>query len=456
KIAHEKFVDARIGTLLEAAGRELESAGRTSADDDDVALVRNTQRNWDKARRVPPELAAEIARAASLGQEIWAEARQANSFKAFEPALKENIELKQRYVECFDDFDAAYDVVLDDYEPEITSAEVTHHFAALRDALVPLIAEVTKHEIDDSYLHHPVPVEVQRKLVYEVIGLQGFEADSWRADDSTHPFATSFGPSDVRITDRWEENYFPSSLFGAMHETGHGLYEAGIAPALYRTPVGNVASLGLHESQSRLWENMVGRGRPFADTLAPRIARTIGGPLSGLTPDALFRAVNKVQPSLIRVEADEATYGLHIVIRFELEQALIEGTLAVADLPEAWNAKYKDYLGIDVPDDAHGVLQDVHWSAGLIGYFPTYALGNLIAGQLWAKARAELPDLDGQLAAGEFSGLREWLRENVHQHGSKYPTPALLDRVVGTGIEVDPFVDYLRAKLSDVYELSFT
>jgi carboxypeptidase Taq len=241
------------------------------------------------------------------------------------------------------------------------------------------------------------------------------------------------------------------ALYGAMHECGHGLYEAGIAPTLQRTPLGHVESLGLHESQSRLWENMVGRGRPFCGVLAPRIAELLGGPLAGLDGDTLYRAVNRVHPSFIRVEADEATYSLHIVLRFELEQELIEGRLAISDLPEAWNERFKRYFGLEVRDDADGVLQDVHWAAGLIGYFPTYALGNLVAGMLWQRARSDLPGLDAQIAAGELAPLREWLRTHVHRHGAKFNTRELLQRVVGEPLSVGPFADYLKAKVGEVY-----
>jgi carboxypeptidase Taq len=238
-----------------------------------------------------------------------------------------------------------------------------------------------------------------------------------------------------------------------MHECGHGLYEEGIAQSLQRTPLGHAESLALHESQSRLWENLVGRGRPFCGVLAPRIVEVFGERRSALDGDTLYRAVNRVASSLIRVEADEVTYGLHIIVRFELEQELVDGRLAIRDLPEAWNARYKEYLGLEVPDDAHGVLQDVHWAAGLIGYFPTYALGNLIAGQLYERARGDLPDVDARIAAGDLHGLREWLREHVHRHGAKFTSRELLDRVVGGPIAIGPFVDYLKAKLGQVYDV---
>jgi carboxypeptidase Taq len=315
-----------------------------------------------------------------------------------------------------------------------------------------LIAEVSDRadRVDDSCLHGSFPTDRQRRLVAEAVRLMGFESDSWRMDDTVHPFASNIGAGDTRITTRWDEGYFASALYGAMHECGHGLYEAGIAAELKRTPLGHGESLSLHESQSRLWENMVGRSRAFSGVLAPTISELFG---TSIDPETLYRAVNRVQPSLIRVEADEATYGLHIVLRFELEQELIEGRLAVAELPEAWNARMKDYFGIDVPDDARGVLQDVHWSAGMFGYFPTYALGNLVAGQLWERAHAEIEDLDGRIAAGELSPLREWLREHVHRHGAKFEAGELLQRVTGAQISVGPFVAYLKRKLSDVYAI---
>jgi carboxypeptidase Taq len=450
RIHHDRFVDADTGRLLDAAGAELNGH---QPDADDVCLVSQTKRRWEKARRVPTELAADLARAASVGQEAWASARKDDDFAAFVPYLKRNLELARRYVDCFTDFDCAYDALLDDYEPAMRTTEVARLFDELKAELVPMIATLSERTLDDSPLHGAFPIPAQRELVAAVVARMGFEPSGWRIDDAVHPFATSFGPGDVRITTRWDERYFASALYGAMHECGHGLYEAGISPALARTPIGHAESLGIHESQSRLWENMVGRGRPFCGVLAPEVAERFGGALDGLGPDALFRAVNRVRPSLIRVEADEVTYGLHIIIRFELEQELIEGRLAPEDLPEAWNQRVRDYLGLAVPDDTHGVLQDVHWSAGLIGYFPTYALGNMIAGQLWDQVHVEIGDLDAQIAAGELSGLRTWLGEKVHRHGAKFTTTELLARVVGGPIAVAPFVDYLKAKLGEVYEI---
>ncbi|MBV9940752.1 MAG: carboxypeptidase M32 [Solirubrobacterales bacterium] len=453
RISHDMFVSDDTGRLLEAA--EAERGRNSPGDSDDASLVRVVKRRWEKARRVPSDLAADLAHAASVGQQAWTEARRASDFAGFAPYLERNFELVRRYVDCFDHFDCPYDALLDDFEPGARTAQVARLFDELKSELLALIAAVGERSdrVDDSFLHGHFPVERQRQLVTWLLEQMGFDRASWRMDDAVHPFASGFGNRDVRITNRWDERYLSTSVYGAMHECGHGLYEEGVADSLQRTPLGHPESLGLHESQSRLWENMVGRGRPFCGVLAPRIAERFGGPVAGLDGERLYRAVNRVAPSLIRVEADEVTYSLHIVLRFELEQELVEGRLAIRDLPEAWNARYKEYLGVEVPDDAHGVLQDVHWSAGLIGYFPTYALGNLIAGQLFRRAHADLPDLDVQIATGQLHGLREWLREHVHQHGAKFSTSELLQRVVDGPIAVGPFVEYLKGKLSQVYDV---
>ncbi len=456
RISHELFVADETGRLLDGAAAELNGA---DPDGDDVRLIKLTRREWNKARRVPAELAAELAHASSVGEEAWAAARATSDFAGFIPYLEHNVELARRYVECHigaDDFDCAYDVLLDDYEPGMKTAEVKVLFDELKAELVPVIDRVTAagFDVDEHPLSARFPLHGQRALIDEVVAKMGFDSQAWRIDDTLHPFATQIGHGDVRITVRWDERFFATGLYSAMHECGHGLYESGISPSLRRTPLGAPQSLGMHESQSRLWENMVGRGRPFCSLLAPRIAELGGGELAELEGDTLYRAVNRVKPSFIRIEADEATYALHIVLRFELEQALIEGELSVADLPEAWNARVAQYLGLQVTDDADGVLQDVHWSAGLIGYFPTYALGNLIAGALWEHATAEL-DLDDQLAAGELGPLREWLRKHVHRYGAKFTTSELLERETGGPMLVAPFMRYLKTKLEDVYGLRF-
>ncbi len=449
RIAHERFIAGETGLLLEAAARDLDS---TSPDSDEARLIEVTRRHWEKDRRVPAELAAEMSRAATIGHAAWVDARHRSDFAAFAPYLERNFELARRYVDCFDGYECAYDVLLDNYEPGGRTREVAALFAELRSELVPLIATLRDNSdrVDDSSLHGQFQIDSQRQLVADAVTLMGFDKRAWRLDDTVHPFAAGISAGDTRITTRWDESYFPSSLFGAMHECGHGLYEAGIADSLRRTPLGHGESLGLHESQSRMWENMVGRSRQFAQVLAPLVAQAFGTPVD---PDTLYRAVNHVQPSYIRVEADEATYGLHVVLRFELEQDLIDGRLKISDLPEVWNAKFAEYFGIEVPDDAHGVLQDVHWAGLSIGYFPTYALGNLIAGALWEQVHKDLPELDQHIAAGELEPLREWLRQQVHRHGAKFTSSELLERVTGSPISVGPFVSYLKRKLGDVYRL---
>jgi carboxypeptidase Taq len=450
KLVHERFTDDAIGRLLDAAEANGIEAGSV-----DAAMLRVTRRDWEKARRVPSELAAELARAGALGHRAWVEARERSDFGAFLPYLRCNVELKLRYVECFDGYDDPYDVLLDDYEEGMTSAEVDALFTELRAGLVPLIAAIAERgdAVDDAALHGDFPVERQRQLVSRVVRRLGWSADGWRLDEAAHPFATSFGPGDVRLTTRYDPAYVGMALYGAIHEFGHGLYESQVDPALARGPLGEGVSLGVHESQSRLWENVVGRGRPFAGWLHGQLREVFPEQFGGVDADAFHRAVNRVQPSLIRVEADEATYGLHIILRFELERAMIAGTVALEDLPDAWNARMQQYLGVEVPDDAHGVLQDVHWSGGDIGYFATYALGNLISAQLWERARADLPGLDEELAAGDGSALRGWLGEHVHRFGRRFPPRELVARATGGPIAVEPFLTYLRGKLGPIYGL---
>ncbi len=448
RIAHERLTCDWTGELLAAAQAEV--AGSAS-DSIEARLVSEARRLYEKQRHVPVELAVARTRASSDGYEIWVAARAENDFSAFRPALERNFELTRDYVACFDGYDDPYDVVLEDFAPDMRTAQVTALLGEMRDRLTPLIGALRGREIDVAPLHARYPVDGQRQLVDRVLRWMGFTDDSWRLDDTVHPFEASFAVTDVRLTTRYAEEYFPMGLYGAMHECGHGLYEAGIAPTLQRTPLGSIRSSAIHESQSRLWENVVGRSRAFADALTPAVAELSGGALSGLDADTLFRAVNSVQPSLIRIEADETTYGLHIVLRFELERSLLAGELDVAELPGAWRDRMRSYLGVEVPSDADGVMQDVHWAAGLVGYFPTYAIGNLIAAQLWEALSVDIPDVDAQLATGRLQEIREWLRERVHRHGSRYTDTELLTQIVGGPVQVTPLIEHLQAKLTEVY-----
>ena len=449
-ISHDKLIDPEIGRLLDA----LEPwAAQEDPDSDAVRLLAAVRRDHEKAARVPTELAAEISHADALGQQAWQEARAASDFSRFRDALERHIELRHRYVASFEPAEHPYDILLDDFEPELTTAELRPLFATLRDNLVDLVSRAAQEDggvRNDGVFAGPFEVSDQRRAVMEVLEAVGYDPDGWRLDPAPHPFAQSLGPSDVRITTRYDLHDFGVAHFSALHEFGHGLYEAGIAPELSRSPLGQPVSLGIHESQSRLWENVVGRSRPFCGWVLPLLRDSLGpGIPSRFDADAFYRAVNSVQRSLIRVDADETTYNLHIILRFELELALIEGELAVDDLPAAWDDGMHRLLGVEVPDAAQGVLQDVHWGAGLFGYFPTYTLGNLIAAQLWNRLQQDLPEIDEQLAGGELAPLRDWLREHIHRHGRKFPPRELLQRVTGDTLRPEPFLDYLRAKLSD-------
>ena len=441
RIAHERFVDDEVGRLLDAAEPLVESL---PDDSDDRSLVRVTRRDWEKARRVPTELREEMTRAAARGHHAWVEARRANDFPSFLPSLRTNVELKRRYIECFEWSDSPYTVLLDDYEPGMETTEVREVFAVLRPALTEIVASAP--EVDASFLGGDFAPDAQRAFAERVVATLGFEDGAWRLDPTAHPFCTSFTNRDVRLTTRYQPNDL-ESVWSTLHEAGHGLYAHGIADSLLRTPLDTAPSLGVNESQSRTWENLVGRSRPFWTHWYEPLQKTFPAQLGTVDLDAFMRAINRAEPGLIRVDADETTYSLHIILRFELEQELIEGTVALEDLPEVWNARMKEFLGVDVPDDAHGVLQDVHWSGGGIGYFPTYALGNVISLQLWQVVRDALPDLDDQLVSGDPMPLSDWLRDNLYSLGRKLTPKETLERVTGSD-ELDPvpYLAYLREK----------
>jgi carboxypeptidase Taq len=443
RLAHEKFVDDEIGSLLERLRPYEESL---EYDSDDASLIRVTQRDWEKARRVPAELRAEMVRAAVRGHHVWVEARQASDFKAFLPALEKNLELKRRYVECFEWDDSPYTPLLDDFEPFMKTTEVAEVFEAIRPVLSELVQAAPM--IDASFLDMPFPIDEQRRFADRVLDTLGFDDGAWRLDTTVHPFCISFSNRDIRLTTRYHETGI-ESLWSTMHEAGHGLYGHGIAKSLERTPLAAAPSFGVNESQSRTWENLVGRSRPFWEHWYEPLQATFTEQLGDVDLERFLTAINRAEPGFIRVEADETTYSLHIILRFEIERQLLEGTLDAKDLPEAWNAKMKELLGLDVPNDAKGVLQDVHWSSGGIGYFPTYALGNVISLQLWAVVREAIPDLDDQMRAGELEGLSAWLTENLYSLGRKFTPKETIERVTGSPkIDPQPYLAYLRDKVS--------
>jgi len=444
RIAHERFTDAEIGRLLDQAEPLVESL---PYDSDDRSLVRVTRHDWEKARRVPSELRAEMALEAARGHQAWVEARRASDFASFLPCLRTNVELKRRYVECFDWSDSPYTPLLDDYEPGMLTTEVREVFAVLRPALTELVASAPA--VDASCLDGEFVPDAQRAFAERVLGTMGFDDEAWRLDPTAHPFCTSFSNRDVRLTTRYHPGDL-DSIWSTMHEAGHGLYAHGVADTLLRSPLAGAPSLGLNESQSRAWENLVGRSRPFWEHWY--------GPLQEHFPalrevelDSFVRAVNRAEPGLIRVEADETTYSLHIILRFELEQEILEGTVALEDLPEVWNARMQELLGVEVPDDARGVLQDVHWADGGIGYFPTYALGNVISLQIWDVVRRALPDLDTQFAAGDLLPLSEWLRDNLYALGRKLTPKETLERLTGSQtLDPEPYLSYLGDKVASL------
>ncbi|MDX6513233.1 MAG: carboxypeptidase Taq [Gaiellaceae bacterium] len=438
RISHEAFISPEIGRLLEELTPWAEGLDPES---DEASIVRVSRRDWEKARRVPAELSAEMNRASSLALRVWAQARATSDFASLIPSLERNFELRRRYVECFEPAEETYDILLDDYEPGMKTAEVRAVFDRMKPVLIEIVRNVEPAE--DALAGHVLPRAAQTAFALDVLERFGYDPKSWRLDPTQHPFASSPSTNDIRLTTHYDESSL-RSVFAAMHEFGHGLYEHGVDGALARTPLGSGASMALHESQSRMWENLVGRSRPFWRFFYPRFRAAFTD--LDLDEETLYRTVNLVTPTFIRVDADEVTYSLHVILRFELEQELVEGRLALADLPEAWNARFKEYLGLDVPNDDVGVLQDMHWAAGHIGYFPTYALGNVASVQIWDRIVVDLPDLQAQFEAGEFSALRDWLREHLYRLGRKFTPVETLERVTGARLDPEPYLRYLRDK----------
>jgi carboxypeptidase Taq len=441
-LAHDKLTDPEVGRLLDELAPLEDSL---DPDSWDAATIRVTRRDYEKEVQVPSELRSEMARVASDALPVWLEAKSTSNFDIFLPALERNVELRRRYVDCFGAQSEPYDVLLDDFEPEMKTVEVTRIFDEIKAVLVPLIAELREREIDDSFLVGDFPIDAQIALDYEVVDMFGHRPNSWRIDPTEHPFAAGAGIDDVRITTHYYREEL-KSLFSTMHEYGHGLYMHQLPREVAHLPVGSAASLGIHESQSRMWENLVGRSLPFWRFFYPRLQEIFPKPFAGIELERFYAAVNKAHPSLIRIDADEVTYGMHVILRFELEQDIINGRVELGDLPDQWAQKMHEYLGIEVPDHAHGVLQDMHWASGLIGYFSTYLLGTVMSVQLWEQADEVLGGLDEQIERGEFAPLRGWLEEHVHSQGRKYPPQELVRRATGSTIDAKPYLAYLRRK----------
>ncbi|CAN5466033.1 carboxypeptidase M32 [soil metagenome] len=455
KVRHEMFCDDEIGNLVERVRDSLDGQVDAPAAERTVEadLVRVVARDWEKARLVPSSLRAEMAQASSVAEHAWVEAKAASDFAMLLPHLQRNVDLSRRYAECYEGFggfEHPYDALLDEYEPEMRTEQMRGLLAELREGLVPLMAEADPSDAErggPDCLRGEFEVDAQRELVTELLGELPFPEGSYRLDPTEHPFAISIGRGDVRLTTRYDPANLGMALFSALHEAGHGLYEAGVGPELARTPLAKPRSLGLHESQSRLWENWVGRGRAYLGHALPKLRKRFPSAFGSVELDELHRDSNRVERSLIRIEADEVTYNLHILIRTELEIEIFDGDLALEDLPEAWNARYEDYLGLDVPDDAHGVLQDVHWPGGAFGYFPTYSLGNVIAAQLWEAATRDVNGLEERIGSGELAPLGEWLGEKVHRHGRRLSPAEVLEGAGCGELSVGPLLAHLKGRV---------
>lgn len=453
-VSHQRIGDVQYGAWL----AELADRLPISASESDRRVnVRRLRREHERAVKLPQTLVEEIARTAVLGEKAWEEARQTSDFSVFRPHLTRMVQLKRAQAEAYGYEESPYDALLDDYEPDARAGRIAQTLSGLRDELAPLAAAIREsgRAPQRAILHREYPVAAQEAFGRAAAASIGFDFQRGRLDPTVHPFCCTTGPSDCRITTRYNPRFFNESFFGVLHEAGHGLYEQGLPHEQYGLPLGQAASLGIHESQSRFWENVVGRSQAFWRWLFPEAKTRFPAALSDVTCDEFTFAVNDVQPSLIRVEADEATYNLHILIRFELELALITDQLRVDDLPGAWNEAYVASLGVRPPNDRVGVLQDVHWGGGLFGYFPTYALGNLCAAQLAAQADADLGGLGALIAVGEFRPILDWLRTHVHQAGQRYNSEQLIARVTGQPLSHRPLMCYLKAKLGPLYGLAF-
>ncbi|MHC4877282.1 MAG: carboxypeptidase M32 [Planctomycetota bacterium] len=452
-MTHEHSTAARIGELLS----ELEASSDLGPEgSDEQVVLREARRSYDRATKLPQRLVEEISRTTTLAQQAWVKARKDRDFPQFQPWLEQVLNLKREEAEAIGYGDGQpYDALLDDYEPGATAASIEAAFAPLRDELVSLVAAIrdSPRKPDETLLTRSYPVDAQRAFGLKAAAAIGFCFDSGRLDIAAHPFCSGFGPGDCRLTTRYDEHHFPGAFFGTLHEAGHGIYEQGLPGAAFGTALGESVSLGIHESQSRMWENLVGRSLPFWEHFYPQAQATFSEALDSVPLDDFHRAVNAVRPSFIRVEADEVTYNLHIMLRFELEQAMLTGDLQPTDMPAVWNETFTRYFGITPDHDANGCLQDIHWSAGLLGYFPTYALGNMYAAQFFEAADRDLGGLADQFRRGEFAPLKNWLRTNIHEQGKRYRAQQLVQHVTGEPLSHAPLMRHLNSRFKPLYGL---
>jgi carboxypeptidase Taq len=451
-LCHERATDPRLADLLATVEQSDLVSDPLSPE---AVNVREIRRLYQRALRLPRGLVEELARTTSMAQQEWAVARRHADFRHFRPWLEQVLRLKRREAESLAYKGVPYDALLDEYEPGARSRDLAVLFEELRRALVPLVRALTQasRQPDTTVLRREFPLDRQHEFARLAASAIGFDFRRGRLDTAAHPFFITVGPSDCRLCTRYNRHDFSSGFFATLHEAGHGLYEQGLAPEHHGTPMGEAVSLGVHESQARLWENVIGRSRSFWLHFFPLARKLFPACLGDVSLEDFHFAVNRVGPSFIRVEADEVTYNLHILIRFELEQALLSGDLPAADLPSAWNEAYRRHLGITPRDDAQGCLQDGHWASGLIGYFPTYTLGNLMAAQLFERATEDLGAPSESFSRGDFSPLLDWLRERVHHHGSRYPALRLIEHATGTPLDHGALLRGLQRKYTELYNL---
>ncbi len=450
ELAHQWLVSDDTARLIEDAERETKNGDYFSTD---VSMLRVARRAYDQKVRIPEQLVSRMARTTTKANSIWIEAREQSDFGRFAPILSELIELNREQADCLGYIGHRYDALLDLFEPDLKTSAVEKLFSEMKVELIPLVREITGSAVvpDTGFLKQKFSTAAQEAFGLIVLRDMSYDLRRGRQDRSAHPFTTSFTPYDVRITTRFDENDLLSALFSTIHECGHALYDQGLPLDLLNTPLCQPISLGVHESQSRLWENIIGRSRAFWKHYLPILKAHFPGQLDGISLEQFYRAANQAKPGFIRVESDELTYNLHIFIRFEIEKELIGGSLETGDIPELWKEKYRQYLGITPPDDAHGPLQDIHWAHGAFGYFPTYTIGNLLSAQLYNKALEDYPSIPSEIEQGNMRTLLAWLRDRVHRHGSRYTFAELVKEITGGEVQVGPFMNYLSSKFREIY-----
>ncbi len=451
-LIHNKFIAIDRDELLTRLVRAL-NAGKIKGQN--AVVVRETWRSYDRERKLPESFVRNLSETCSKSQSVWAKARRNNDFKLFLPWLEKIVDLKRKEAQYVGYRESPYDALLDAFEPGMTASEVTEIFDGFKEFLIPFLQKIQKKQtkIDSKKIKGEFSLEAQKKFNAYIAKSIGFDFDAGRMDVSTHPFASGPHPYDVRLTTRYKDDDILYSIGSTIHETGHGLYEQGLPAEHFGTPLGESVSIGIHESQSRMWENIIGKSKPFWKYFYPKLQKEFPVPFRKLTLEEFYKIINRVAPSLIRTEADEVTYNLHVILRFEIERDMIEGRIKLEDLPKIWNKKMRDYLGIAVPNDTLGVLQDVHWSTGGIGYFPTYSLGNLYSAQFYAKMKKDIPNIDLHISKGKFDQILSWLRKNIHTRGKTYHANDLAKVVTGEHLTAKYWNEYIQKKYSHIYSL---